>query len=111
MGAFPQELYDAIYRNPVWAHDLLQNLSDPDYLSVNFSSHEAGTRAEVQFMEGKKIIVCYYYFDSKGFLQKMEMLENERLTMCYDRLAEIVVLLNKCNMLDRFSEVKELLSA
>lgn len=44
------ELHELIYKNSVWPQDLLENLRDPDYLSVNFDAYMQGTKAEVVFL-------------------------------------------------------------
>ncbi|WP_019913822.1 hypothetical protein [Paenibacillus sp. HW567] len=105
------ELHELIYKNSVWPQDLLENLRDPDYLSVNFDSYMQGTKAEVVFLDEGKKIISNYYFNSKGFVQKIEMIENESTFTVYSRIDEIVKILIKTDNIQCLQEITNLLAA
>lgn len=106
-----KELHDLVYLNTVWPQELLENLSDPDYLSVNFNSYLQGVCAEVVFIDEGKKVITNYYFNSKNHLQRVEMIEDVHVTTIYSRIDEIVKVLTRMNKLDDLHEVIDLMNA
>ncbi|ARF70697.1 hypothetical protein B7C51_24805 (plasmid) [Paenibacillus larvae subsp. pulvifaciens] len=90
-----KELHDVVFKNTIWPNDLLENLTDPDYLSVNFNTYLDGLCAEVKFVDEGKTIRTNYFFDKKQHIQKVEMIEGERTFVLYDRIEEIAKTFNK----------------
>ncbi|OMD87838.1 MULTISPECIES: hypothetical protein [Paenibacillus] len=111
MISITNELYDLIYKNSVWPQDLLENLKDPDYLSVKFDSYLQGTMAEVVFLDEGKKIIANYFFNSKGLVQKIEMIENESVFTVYSRIDEIAKLLLKTDNIHCLQEIVNLIAA
>ncbi|MED5015937.1 hypothetical protein P9847_01315 [Paenibacillus chibensis] len=111
MSNLIKKLHDLVYKNTIWPQDLLQNLQDPDYLNVNFNSYLDGTCAEVVFMDQGKKITTNYYFCKKSFLQKVEMIEDDRSFIIYDRIEEITKLLIKLDRLNELEHTLKLLAA
>ncbi|SET61891.1 hypothetical protein [Paenibacillus sp. NFR01] len=111
MKNITNELYDLVYKNSVWPQDLLDNLKDPDYLSVKFDAYLKGTMAEVIFMDEGKKIVANYYFNSKGLVQKIEMIEDEKVFVIYSRIDEIAKVLLETNNMKYFEQIYELIAA
>lgn len=93
------QLWKAIYLNPVFPKDLLENAKDPDYVGVNFSYNENGTKVDLTFKDLNQIIRATYYFDSKDFLQKAIMNEFGKESIIYDRNAEIQSIINKIKII------------
>lgn len=105
------ELHDLIYKNTIWPSDLLENLNDPDYLSVKFETYLDGLCGEVVFLDEGKTIRTYYYFNKKNFIQKVEMFEDSSSIILYDRIEEISKLLLKYNKIEDLDKTIQLLAA
>ncbi len=104
-------LHEAIFKNTLWPNDLLHNLSDPDYLSINFNSYLDGICAEVIFMDEGKKITTNYYFSKKNHIQKVEMIEDDETFILYDRLGVISDILIKLGRYHELEETLKLLAA
>lgn len=105
------ELHDLIYKNTIWPSDLLENLNDSDYLSVNFETYLDGLRGELVFMDEGKEIKTYYYFNKNNFIQKVEMFEESNSIILYDRIEEITKILLKHDKLEDLEKTIQLLAA
>ncbi|MEG6512435.1 hypothetical protein V6C32_10975 [Desulforamulus ruminis] len=106
-----KELFEAVYCNAVFPHELIKNLKDHDYLQVKFDSYMDGLRAEIKFVDEGEQVTSYYYFDKKDFLQRIEIIEDESVTTIYDRMEEVVRILSERNQLQSLGKIKELMSA
>ncbi|MCP3746689.1 MULTISPECIES: hypothetical protein [Paenibacillus] len=105
------DLHDAMFKNTIWPNDLLHNLADPDYLSINFNAYLDGMCAEVVFMDEGKRIVTNYYFNKKNYIQKIEMIENGESIILYDRLVTIAEILTKLGRSHELEKTLKLLAA
>ncbi|MFB6585335.1 hypothetical protein ACFCVQ_06655 [Bacillus thuringiensis] len=90
-----EQLWKTIYLNPLYPNDLLDNVKDPDYHGVNFSSHKGGTKVDLVFQDLGQIIKATYFFDSKDYLQKAVIYELNKESILYDRNLEIQSIMNK----------------
>ncbi|MNV58839.1 hypothetical protein D3C71_1512330 [compost metagenome] len=111
MNDLSNELHDLIYKNTIWPSELLENLTDPDYLSVKFEPYLNGLCGEVVFLDEGKIITAYYYFNKKNFIQKVEMFEENTSIILYDRIEEIAKVLLKYDKIEDFEKTIQLLVA
>ncbi|MGN7352338.1 hypothetical protein ACTHPJ_13520 [Paenibacillus amylolyticus] len=111
MNNLTAELHSLIYKNTIWPSDLLENLTDPSYLSVNFETYLNGLCGKIVFVDEGKAIEAYYYFNEKNFIQKVEMIEDDRTTVLYDRIEEIAKVLLKYDRFEEFEETIKLLAA
>jgi hypothetical protein len=103
-----QKLWETIYLNPVWPHELIENTKDPDYLSVNYKTGNIGIEVELIFKDNEEIVTSIYYFDSNDFLQKAVMIESEKESIFYSRQDEISSLLGQILKIDKTFSLKQL---
>jgi hypothetical protein len=89
------DLWEAMYLNPVWPHELLENAKDPSYNSVNFKPCDSGTEVELLFTDEGALIKSVYTFDSEEHLQRAVIIENETESVIYDRAQLVASILNQ----------------
>ncbi|MGZ9782499.1 hypothetical protein [Bacillus pseudomycoides] len=99
-----EKLWQAIYLNPVWPNDLLDNAKDPHYHGVNFSTSNEGTKVDLVFEDDGKIIKASYHFDSNDYLQKAIMFESNEECILYDRQAQINEISNQIKLYKQSSQ-------
>ncbi|MGG3012244.1 hypothetical protein ABEO98_22520 [Brevibacillus parabrevis] len=102
VDALRKKLWEAMYLNPLWPSELIENAMDPDYSQVKFSKWENGTKAELVFIDEGEEITTTYLFDEKEFLQSAIMTEFGRETVIYDRAREVAAVMK--NVVDAVTE-------
>ncbi|HFU7053758.1 TPA: hypothetical protein ACGN81_000641 [Bacillus cereus] len=100
-----EQLWKAIYLNPLYPSDLLENAKDPDYHGINFSAYKGGTKVELVFQDLGQIVKATYYFDSKDYLQQAIMYEFDKESIIYDRNLAIQSIINKIKIIAPKEEV------
>lgn len=111
MSELTKNLHDIIYTNCIWPNDLLENLADPAYLKVQFQPHLDGLMAEVVFIDEGEQITTLYYFNKKQFLQRIEMIEGDKLSVLYDRLEQVAQILKTLDAENELESIKKMLIA
>ncbi|MED4904078.1 hypothetical protein [Parageobacillus thermoglucosidasius] len=89
------QLWEAMYLNPVWPHELLENAKDPEYKNISFKPLDAGLEVELLFMDEGQLVKAVYLFDSNDYLQRAVMYENEHESVIYDRNQLVTNIMNE----------------
>ncbi|KZB90050.1 hypothetical protein A2U94_17980 [Bacillus sp. VT 712] len=93
------QLWEAMYLNPVWPHELLENIKDPSYKQVNIKPIDGGSVVELTFVDDGELCNAFYTFDSDDHLQQATIVEGQEETIIYDRSQLISSTLDKINQL------------
>jgi hypothetical protein len=96
-----RKLWETIYLNPVYPHELLENTKDPDYLSVNFKPAINGVNVFITFIDEGQSVDAVYYFDEKDYLQSAVIIESGREATIYNRKEEIASLMTQILSIDK----------
>lgn len=84
---YRQQLWEALYTNPVYPAELLENLRDPEYTNVSYIRIDAGCVVDLSFYDEGQLITAKYFFDAQDQLQKAIMYEGRKESIIYDRQA------------------------
>lgn len=90
-----KQLWEAMYLNPVWPYELLENAKDPEYQSISFKPLDNGFEVELLFTDEGQLVKAVYLFDSNNYLQRAVMRENEHESVIYDRNQLVTNIMNE----------------
>ena len=82
-------IYELTYLPLVTPSDLLDNMKLSNYKSINFLKHSDNVVAEVECFVDKKLMLFYYVFNEKDFLQQIYCLDNGEKEILFDRQDEL----------------------
>lgn len=90
-----RKLWETIYLNPVTPAELMKNLTDPDYTSVECVNLDRELRITLSFKDDGELIKTVYSYDSNNLLQNVVMQELDTQSVIFNRQEEIKVILNE----------------
>lgn len=105
-----KELWEAMYLNPVWPHELLDNIKDPSYKEVSMKPIEGGSVVKLTFVDEEELCHAFYTFDLNNYLQHATMLEQGIETTIYSRDKQVANLMNKIYELSKQKQQKTIIA-
>lgn len=82
-------IYELTYLPLVTPSNLLDNMKLPNYKSINFLKNSDNVVAEVECFVDKKLMLFYYVFNEKDFLQQIYYLDHGEKEILFDRQDEL----------------------